>query len=709
MALDLTILPPTYLLPTHLTLPRLHELEDTFTRLGAPLTYNLPEARLIIGLVGTKRRAEFELRARGLWTEEKAVRRVVTNPNSQDNGTEEKPVRKRRRIGQVAFTPKVEDVIVIEDSSTESEPGDSDVAIQRPQPLLHVSQSSPIDPGYESGTADTTAPFNTADLIDSVKVVKLDWYENSVKAGSLLPLQQYLVYDGRPIVRPDNAVTPTRSSKTTTVQAGSSSPALVSKSPRMKPGDFKGILERAKADANNSTIQNTGTRRHTYASKSQRSHGQAFADRSFTSSSQHASQSASQGYTRPTQLVHQTTSEHDEGVSSEMPEMPVWVKQGKKYACERPTPANSLNEAFIEQLKKIKLARLLTADEIGVRAYSTSIASLLAYPHTLTNTREIIALPGCDAKIANLFYEWKTNSGCIKAVSDISSDEILTVLRLFYEIWGVGATTARHFYFDKGWRDLDDIVEHGWSTLSRVQQIGVKYYDEFLHKIPRDEVESIASIIMQHAHRIRDENMQHCIVGGYRRGKAACGDVDIIITHHDEDQTLGFIHDIVASLETEGWITHTLTLNLTNSKRDQQTLAFRADGGGHGFDSLDKALVVWQDINWPSKQPDLATNPNAKNPNIHRRVDIIIAPWRTVGCAIVGWSGGNTFERDLRRYAKNVKGWKFDSSGVRDRATGEVMDLEGEGGPSETWMEAEKKVFRGFGLEWREPWERCTD
>jgi DNA polymerase IV len=136
---------------------------------------------------------------------------------------------------------------------------------------------------------------------------------------------------------------------------------------------------------------------------------------------------------------------------------------------------------------------------------------------------------------------------------------------------------------------------------------------------------------------VRDSGIQSIIVGGYRRGKEACGDVDIILSHPDEAQTLNLVTDIVASLEEENWITHTLLLSLNNTHRDQQTLPFRGLRGGHGFDTLDKALVVWQDPVWPTKTQDLARDGKAKNPNVHRRVDIIIAPWRTVGCAVVGW------------------------------------------------------------------------
>ena len=132
----------------------------------------------------------------------------------------------------------------------------------------------------------------------------------------------------------------------------------------------------------------------------------------------------------------------------------------------------------------------------------------------------------------------------------------------------------------------------------------------------------------------------------------------------------------------------------------------KPEGKKAGFDTLDKVFVAWQDPEWPSKAEDMKINPKTKNPNIHRRVDIIITPWKTAGCAIVGWTGNTMFERDLRLYCKKELGYKFDSSGVRRLDNGVWVDLEAE---ADTLMEKEKKVFEGLGLEWREPTERCTD
>lgn len=329
---------------------------------------------------------------------------------------------------------------------------------------------------------------------------------------------------------------------------------------------------------------------------------------------------------------------------------------------------------------------------------------------------EVSRLPGCGDKFAELFQQWK-DLGRLEEAAEAASNERLSVLKLFYDIWGVGDITARDFYnrgksilsrYDYlltrlGWRDLDDVITHYWSRLTRVQQIGVKFYDDFLLKIPRSEVASIGAIILSHA-RIIHSNFQMVIVGGYRRGKTHSGDVDVVLSHPNEKFTDRFIGKLVISLEKSRHITHTLSLSTRNSERGQVALPWKGEGRkGGGFDTLDKAMVVW-------KEPD--PDPDVESTAPHRRVDIIISPWKTAGCAVFGWSGGTTFQRDLRRYCKKEKGLKFDSSGVRNRTDGSWVDIErneekmDEKIPS---MEAkEKMVFEGLGLEYRRPEERCT-
>ena len=235
------------------------------------------------------------------------------------------------------------------------------------------------------------------------------------------------------------------------------------------------------------------------------------------------------------------------------------------------------------------------------------------------------------------------------------------------------------------------------NELPHNQQIFVKYYYEFQEKIPRVEVERIGAVVHDYANRCRP-GFQSIIVGGYRRGKEESGDVDVIITHPDPEATHNVIEEIVQKLFEDYWVSHQLRISLANSNRDQATVSWKGSMAAHGtggFDTLDKAFLVWQDA-------DLLREGKKA---IHRRVDIIVSPWKTAGCAIVGWSGATLFQRDLRSYSRSKKKLKFDSSGIRTVDDGAEIEFEGD---EKTLLGKEKKVFEGLGLQWREPTERCT-
>ena len=645
-ALDLSSVPPIYILPAHVPIDDLHQYEDQVYAAQGTLTYSPKEARIFLGKISQKKRASFELRSNGVWTED-APAPATIQPKARVQAKDGRS-RKRRRLNE--------------------------------------DESSP-ETSYDE-ELKTSPDVQWPDLDSHILVLKLDWLDLCLKHNSVLSYLPHLVYSGKIIPNPPNETSPPSKSKGTVT--------YIKANPDSTPGS-----SRLPSASTSSVISHTPRR--------------------FNSTSPRLTKHP------PPKLHRTTTSEHEAltrpNSPSTLPPLPAWATgPHATYSCRRSTPLHPTNASFITQLTAIKLSRILTLDEIGVRAYSTSIASIAAYPHALSSEAEVLRLPGCNARIAELWREWidsapptsADSERYIQHVRDLESDADLKCLKLFYNIWGVGADTARKLYFEHGFKDLDDLVEYHWQSLSRVQQIGVKFYDEFLKPIPRHEVEGISATILRNARTVAsiptdayggEEDVICVIVGGYRRGKAESGDVDVILSHRDEHVTKDLVVDVVRSLEAEGWVTHTLTLQTTTSDRNQQTLPYKGKGHGHGFDSLDKALCVWQDPNFDASQ----TEGGAKNPNVHRRVDIILSPWRTVGCAILGWSGGTTFQRDIRRFASKQRGWKFDSSGVRDRGSGMVIDLERpKEGEGDRWQERERRVMEGLGIGFREAGERCT-
>jgi DNA polymerase IV len=668
----LASLPPIFILPTHLTSEEQYEIEDKLAELGGQLTYDPKEARIFLGRITQKKRANFDLRARDIWTEE-----LITEVTE--------PPRKRQKISK--------------SNETHRRSGSEITSDQEPDTKADVTKSS--SPGARVERDVEEPP--PLDFKHQVMVLKLPWLDECLKQRCLVPFKDYTTYQAKIIAKPEGE-----------------------KSPQPLPeaqAYIKATLPLIKQTSFLNTNAHVGTTLTTVVNRAKAEASAPSTPSSRTFNNPHARRRFNQSSpplthpTKPPKLHRTTTSEFENLDSRSLPESPQWVRDHNMYACLRSTPSQPPNEAFLRQLYKIKESRILILDEIGVRAYSTAIASIAAYPYVLQSQGEVSRLPGCENKITALWYEWHDSAfvddeRTIEVVQQLDADEDLKHLRLFFEIWGVGAETARKFYFNNGWKDIDDVVEYGWGTLNRVQQIGVKFYDEFQIKIPRSEVKGISDTILRHARLCRDipegkwgtdEDIVIVIVGGYRRGKELCGDVDVIVSHRDEAVTRDLVVDVVGSLETESWITHTLTLNTTSSDRGQQTLPYRGEAKGSGFDTLDKALCVWQD-------PEFDADAHEKNPNIHRRVDIIVSPWRTVGCAVLGWSGATTFERDIRRWCKREKGWKFDSSGVRDRATGLVVDLESprKEGDGDSWLDRERRLMEGLGIGWREPTERCT-
>jgi DNA polymerase/3'-5' exonuclease PolX len=54
-------------------------------------------------------------------------------------------------------------------------------------------------------------------------------------------------------------------------------------------------------------------------------------------------------------------------------------------------------------------------------------------------------LPGCGNKIAELYQHWHS-TGQMQEVKISEADPKVAVVKQFYNIWGVGDTTAREFY-----------------------------------------------------------------------------------------------------------------------------------------------------------------------------------------------------------------------------------------------------------------------
>lgn len=81
--------------------------------------------------------------------------------------------------------------------------------------------------------------------------------------------------------------------------------------------------------------------------------------------------------------------------------------------------------------------------------------------------------------------------GKMSKLTNLQSDSKLTILETFNNVWGVGPAAASKIY-SSGVRSIEQLRKKQESLLNDRQIIGLKYYEDFLKKIPRDEATIIA-------------------------------------------------------------------------------------------------------------------------------------------------------------------------------------------------------------------------
>ncbi|KAG1781945.1 hypothetical protein EV702DRAFT_1068193 [Suillus placidus] len=340
-----------------------------------------------------------------------------------------------------------------------------------------------------------------------------------------------------------------------------------------------------------------------------------------------------------------------------------------KYSCLRPSPLVCPNQSLVKEIDVIRRGRNVEGEERSMLSYSRAISVIKAYPHVITehNIQDLHALPFLGEKILSMIEEF-LRTGRITEAQKMLADLRFQSLSAFITIHGIGPHTARRLY-DLGLRTLEELeryyevkpgvtdeetmslldAEASANTEAAVEQsikIGLALRHDLSQTIPREEVEEINRTIMRELGHVQ-KGCKSVIAGGYRRGKPQSNDVDIVITHTDwnlgSQKVKGLCRKLVQRLHEQGFVTHVMHLSGFHEHNVLRT---------HHWDSLEKALTVFV---WRH---------NSSRRTVYRRVDLIFAAPEVFWTAVVGWTGSTMFERDLRLWAKQQKGMKFDSSGM---------------------------------------------
>ncbi|XP_026025886.1 DNA polymerase lambda [Astatotilapia calliptera] len=335
-----------------------------------------------------------------------------------------------------------------------------------------------------------------------------------------------------------------------------------------------------------------------------------------------------------------------------------------KWVCAQSSQSksNNFNKHITDKLELLAKAYTHQGDKWRALGYSKAVNALKSYHKPVTSYQEACQIPGIGKRMADKIEEIM-ESGHLRKLDHIG--EAVPVLELFMNIWGAGTKTAQLWY-QQGFRTLEDI--HTKAHLTNTQKIGLKHYNDFLDRMPREEAGAIEKVVRDAAQAI-DPGLVAIACGSYRRGKATCGDVDVLISHPDGRSHRGIFTKVLQTLRDSGFLTDDLVSHEENGEQKKYMGVCRLLG----------------------------------HDQRHRRLDIIIVPYNEFACALMYFTGSAHFNRSMRALAKTKRMSLSEHSLNKDVVRQGSVKVHG-GTPLPTLTE--KDVFSLLGIPYRDPHER---
>ena len=148
----------------------------------------------------------------------------------------------------------------------------------------------------------------------------------------------------------------------------------------------------------------------------------------------------------------------------------------------------SLNEKIAKLLAELAGLMLKAGEPMKARAYQKAEEYILGLTTELKSVDELHGKPGFGPTILSKIDEY-LKTGTL----GIIERERAKPEYIFTNIYGVGPQKAKELV-QKGVTTLDELRAKQSDLLNKVQQVGLRYYDDILARIPRKEIDDYRDI-----------------------------------------------------------------------------------------------------------------------------------------------------------------------------------------------------------------------
>ena len=188
-----------------------------------------------------------------------------------------------------------------------------------------------------------------------------------------------------------------------------------------------------------------------------------------------------------------------------------------------------LNAELISLLVRLQDLMIMKGEMFRARAYQKAAETVMLYQEDITDISQLKGRPNIGATIMKKFAEYM-ETGKLKVLEKAKNNPVYE----FTKIYGIGPKKAKELVEKDKVTTIAQLRERKDELLNNVQKKGIKYYEDILKRIPRDEINEYKKELDKVFKKLKNASGSTFeIVGSYRRGASNSGDIDIIITNKE--------------------------------------------------------------------------------------------------------------------------------------------------------------------------------
>lgn len=276
-----------------------------------------------------------------------------------------------------------------------------------------------------------------------------------------------------------------------------------------------------------------------------------------------------------------------------------------------------------------------------IDSYRKAIKSIEKYKNPIYSSNDVKNLNGIGKGMIDKINEIK-ETGSLKIYNNIIKNKSTNAIYQFQQIWGIGPILARQLVNKKilTIKNLKKSIKNKKIVLTNQQKIGLKYYNNLIKKIPRDEITKFTKYLINLLNKNEDFKKYGFEIhnaGSYHMGKKESGDIDLILTI-DSNIKINDIQDIFIKILKDNKI----LLNIL-SKGDEKSIF-------------------------------IINNPIIKS-DIVRQMDVAFINKKYLPWYLLYFGSSKDFSKKIRGIASK-KGYKLNEKGLFNKKTGKRIDFE---------------------------------